>query len=340
MSRKSTFKPPAVAVSACAPRTQSVLTQHLRFSGILLLSLLALLAMARLAHAADTTVASGAAAVAIPGRAAVRVTGTTPVAVVAALDAGGDAAVANRALQAANTALMASPTYTAVPAGNVSRSLGSMKLGWPLTMADYQAIGKSVKAPYAMTVVVNAGPREATQTNYTAVAELYDTKTGGLVGHGQGQAMLTPAEGTAAADLWQSAVDEAVSNAIASLDQAPTLTGVVVSRPAAYRARLSLGTIRGLRNGARVEYLSNGQPIAHGTVIDVGDAEALATIVPESAVPGINLNTQFRTVSVPSAAKAGLTSAQRDEQEWNRFERNFALSALAAALLYYTVIRD
>ena len=313
--------------------------QEMRLSGLLLVAVLTILATAHLALAAETTV-STAASVAIPGRTATRVTGSTQVAVVAALDAGGDAAVANRALQAANAALMASPTYTAVPAATVARGLGTMKLGWPLTTINYQTIGKSLKAPLAMTIVVNQGPQADAGSNYTAVAELYDTKTGGLIGHGQGSFTARPVEGAADANLWQSAVDGAVAAAIASFDQAPVLSGIVVSRPAAYQARLSLGTIRGLRNGARIEYLSNGQPIAHGTVIDVGDAEALATIVPEAALPGIMVNTRFRTISNPSAAQAGLTTVQREEQEWNRFERSFALSALAAALLYYTVIRD
>jgi hypothetical protein len=130
------------------------------------------------------------------------------------------------------------------------------------------------------------------------------------------------------------AVDGAVLRAVAEMNEPAQLTGIVVSLPAQHMARLSLGEMNGLRNGSRVEYLVRGTPIAYGTVVDVGQGEAVATVAPERAFPFIEINSDWRTASIPSAGAAGLTRDQIDAREWKRFERDFGISAAIAGVAY------
>jgi hypothetical protein len=60
-----------------------------------------------------------------------------------------------------------------------------------------------------------------------------------------------------------------------------------------------------LRNGARLEYLVNGQPVAYGTVTNAGLGEAVATVAPESAFPNVYVNMEVRNVSNPCRRAPG-----------------------------------
>jgi len=142
------------------------------------------------------------------------------------------------------------------------------------------------------------------------------------------------AEATPASDA---ATTNAATMAAASVaDTAPVcLNGVVISIPGCAQARLSLGDRSCMRNGATIEYLVNGQPIATGRVISVGSGSSVATVIPESAACAVYINSEFRVITNPTAANAGPTDAQIAEREWNRFEREFAISAAVAAIAYY-----
>jgi hypothetical protein len=134
------------------------------------------------------------------------------------------------------------------------------------------------------------------------------------------------------------AVDGAVLHAVAEMNEPAQLTGIVVSLPAQHMARLSIGEMNGLRNGARIEYLVRGTPVAYGTVVDLGKGEAIATVAPERSFPFIEVNSNWRTASIPALGAAGLSRDQIDAREWKRFERDFGFSAAiaGAAYLIYT----
>jgi hypothetical protein len=326
----------------------------------------ALCALSGPAHA-DTIIKDGAAVTIMPGSPPTRTAGNWKIAVISATDTGGDADMAQRAMIAANAALATLPDYIPVPVGDVASALRSLNRRSPLIATDYQALGKKLKAPRVMSISVTGGAQGDASATYSALAELYDTTTGGLVGRGQVAFTATPenapktetgtdvkldsaAPATAPATtngvamataqtLRERALDSAVLAAVAVMDQPAQLHGVVVSISSGARARLSLGDRSTLRNGARVEYLMNSQPIAYGTVIDVGPGEAVATIAPEAAAPAVRINTEFRTVTNPSVVRAGKSQAQIDEAAWNRFERNFGIVALAA-LAVYKIYRD
>lgn len=110
--------------------------------------------------------------------------------------------------------------------------------------------------------------------------------------------------------------------------------GVVVSRPGASAARLSLGSRNTLRVGARVEYLHNGLQFATGRVNSLNFADAVATIEPEAADHYVGINTDFRVLENP-AYNLGPTEDEIQDKEWRRFERNFVISAAIATGLYY-----
>lgn len=288
-----------------------------------------------------------------------------PIAVVAATDTGGNLDMARRALVAANATLASRPGFFLMAPGNVARALSALPgARGGLEAIDHQAIGKALKAARTLTIAVTSGPQSPASANFGAVAELYDTKTGGLIGRGQGSFTATPdnmapgdnapapntpanAGGAAAGttndtppspeDLQKRALTGAVADAILALDQTAQFNGIVIAKPTiagSYMARLSLGEYHGLRKGARIEYLENGQTIAYGTVIDLGAAEAVATIAPETAVTNIYVNSAFRTASNPIASRAGKTQAQIDDQEFRRFERQFGTSLAIAGVAY------
>lgn len=330
------------------------------------------------------------------------------VAVVSATDTAGNALTAQRALMAAEMAIARTRGFIAVPRAEVSRAMirnsgagkgntfdprGPMEprtatdpgvpfgepapgdARAPIDALDYRAIGKSLKAPRALSVFVTRGPSDATGATVSAVAELYDTTSGGLVGRGESSFTTTVAAPAAAAAPGTTApgtttaparaatpaltVDIPVANgapglsatneemarvralsgavfrAVAELNRPIELRGVVVSIPGAYQTRISMGAQKGLRNGARVEYLVGGQPVAYGTVTSLGFGESLATVASEAAFGGIYINMEVRNVNNPIAVRAGQTQEQIDEREFRRFERDFALGLVAVGLLYY-----
>ena len=112
------------------------------------------------------------------------------------------------------------------------------------------------------------------------------------------------------------------------------LHGVVISRPGANAARISLGARNSLRVGARIEYLNKGLQFATGTVNSLDGAVALATIQPEAADHYVNINTDVRVLENPSK-NLGPTQEELDNKEWRHFERDFALSTALAVGLYY-----
>ena len=290
-----------------------------------------------------------------------------PVVVVSATDTGGSADNARRAWMAANLALAQSPGYSPVAAGdyaptshaNAASGLNRVNWHWPFVARDYQDIGKSLHVSRALSVAITPGAQTDQSSTVTAVADLYDTTSGALIGHGQATATATGAGTTTAttnttaalvtgtppgvtpplaATLPQRAIDSAVQAAVVALGQPAMLHGVVISRPDGYLARLSLGTLSGLRNGATIEYRADGIPVAYGTVIEIAPSDAVATIAPETAVPAITLNTEFQTLNNPSADRAGPDLVTLDDREFRNFERDFAIGLVASAAVYYLAV--
>ena len=260
----------------------------------------------------------------------------TPVIVASAVDTSGDADIAKRALGLANAALANTPGYAPMPtseyaplSANLAKS--SMKpVDWsyPLTATDFQRIGKAGGTkrtiPRALTIAVSP-----ITDGYNAVAELYDTRNGALVGYGRGT-------GTG-----ENGLESAVSSAVVALGETATLNGIIVSKPSGNVARLSLGLTTGARGGARIEYLGdNGEPIAFGTIFDIAAGEALATVAPETAYPNLYVNGRVRLVQNPSAKRALPTAKEVSDREFAQFEKSFALSLGTAAAVYYLAIRD
>jgi hypothetical protein len=130
------------------------------------------------------------------------------------------------------------------------------------------------------------------------------------------------------------AVDGAILNAVAQMNEPALVNGIVISLPNQHTARLSVGTMQGLRNGSRIEYLVRGTPIAYGTVIDAGRGDSLATVAPERAFPFIEVNSEWRTASIPAVGAAGLSRDQIDEREWKKFQRDFGIGAAIAGVGY------
>jgi hypothetical protein len=300
----------------------------------------------------------------VPGRAAGKnVPRGLKAGVVAATDTSGNLEMATRALAIANAALTRLPGYIVVPPRDVAGSLSKSNIRWPFTTTDYQTLRRNLKIDRALAVAVTPGTINDTSAAYSAVVELYDTNTGGLVGRGEGNSTISPppttadaapatdgttvvltppADGTTvvatppAADTdWHlRAVDAAVINAIEVMNQPATVDGIVVARPDGYLARLSMGELQGVRTGTRIEYLFNGAPVAYGTIIDLGRGESVATIAPEAAAPHIFNNMPVRTATIPALGLAGPTAVQLEESEWRKFERDFGVTAAIAGAAY------
>jgi hypothetical protein len=232
----------------------------------------------------------------------------------------------------------------------------------PIDAVDYKGLHKSVKAQRALSVIITRGDSDDDSATVSALVELYDTISGGLVGRGEGTFTATVAASeedaatgkkpnrtysepivngrarTVTADAEQAqmrALGGAVYRAVAELNRPAEARGVVISIPGAYQTRISLGTLKGLRNGARLEYLSNGQPVAYGTIISAAAGESTATVAPETAFPGVHVNMEVRNVSNPVAARAGQSEEQIEEKEFSRFEKQFGIALLVAGLGYY-----
>jgi hypothetical protein len=269
------------------------------------------------------------------------------VAIVSATDTGGDVATAQAALIAANTAVSRLRGYVAVPAPEVEAAFNKTKVSSPLNPTDFQALGKNLKAHRALAVTTTRGERTDQSAIATALVELYDTTSGGVIGRGESTFTATadttadavPAgatvdAATAGQTLAMRAVSGAIYQAFSDLNRPIQLRGVVISLPGSYQARLSVGERNGLRNGAQVEYLANGNVIGRGTVFDVGAGESAATVTPEAGFSSIYVNTEFRTVTNPPGPLASQTRAQKEDAEFRRFERDFFLGAVAAGLIY------
>lgn len=298
-------------------------------SALPLLSLLAVPALLRPAQA-QTIVTPPAAA---PGTVAAVPAGpkrtATSVIVAAAIDTTGNADNARLALRAANAALNSTAGYAPAPAKSYQAiSAAAMKdaeWSWPFTATDYQKIGKVSLAPHALTIAVTPGE----EGSFSAVAEMMDTKSGGITGYGKGSSIAG-----------ENALQNAVTAAVVALGETATLPGIVISKPNGGFARLSLGTISGARGGARIEYLGDdGAPIAFGTIIDIAAGESLATVAPETAFPGLFVNQKVRLVTNPSRKNALPAAGDLFEKDYKDFERSFAVSLGVAAAVYYLAIR-
>ena len=260
----------------------------------------------------------------VPAGPSTRVGAVTVVA--AAIDTSGDADVAKRALGYANEALKATPGYSPMPSSEyaplsekLAKEATKTDWGWPFTASDYQKIGKLSKAPSAMTISVTpvAG-------GYDAVAEMYDTKRGALVGYGK--------DGATGEDALQTAIGRAVTK----LGQTATLSGIIISKPNGYLARLSLGSISGARGGARVEYLDGaGNPVAFGTIFDIAPGESLATVAPETAHPELVVNGRVRIVNNPTEKRALPNFTQLSDKEFNDFQKEFGVALAVSAAVYF-----
>ena len=267
-------------------------------------------------------------AVAVPGgptRSATRVI------VAAAVDTSGNAETAKKALAAANAALGETPGYAPVAvsdyaaAKDAAAKMKDVDWAWPFTSTDYQKIGKAFGASskkstfdaLTITVTPNGG-------TYGAAAELYDTKTGGLIGYGAGVSV----DGA-------DPLNSAVAHAVIALSNTATFNAVVLSKPGGYNTRISIGEQSGARAGSRVEYLQNGVPIAFGTILDLGYAESVATVAPETAFPAIGFNTPVRVVNTPTAKRALPSQTEVAAKDQAKFERGFAIAAGIATAVYY-----
>lgn len=285
---------------------------------------------------------SGAVAVLPGGRKAAK----TAVAIVSALDTSGNAKMARRALLAADAALRTTPglspanlpsRFKPVPQNQTAAAQSTVAWHFPLTGRDYQDFGKALKVSRALSVSVSPGE---TANAYTATAELYDTKTGGLIGFGRAtstisdDASTTATTATPTLNLTERALDASVQSAVFELSRTASFNAVVISRPGAYAARISLGEKDGVRGGARVEYLQDGQTVAYGTITDVGYGESVATVAPEAAFPNIYVNSQVRIVNNPTRERSLPSLAQIDERDFARFEKQFGLAIAIVGAVY------
>lgn len=259
------------------------------------------------------------------------------VAVVAASDTSGNKDTALRALQAANIGLERQPGYFVEDPQIVAKSLQTANLHWPFAPKQYPGIRKNLDGADRV-LSISVSPQPGSKATYSAVAELYDTQTGGIVGHGQSLYVVsTPAPDAKDTDPQMLAVDGAVLGAIADMSKPAVLNGVVLDHQNGYQVRISMGSYDGLRNGSRIEYLDNGKPIAYGTVIGLGTGDSIATVAPERAFSQVQTNTQFRTADIPPVGLMGLSEAEISKKEFDKFAKNFAIGAALATVAYLIV---
>ena len=314
--------------------------------------------------AASTTVTPRSAVTVRPGRSSY-VTPDLRTAVVGATEVEGNVSAARRGLAAASAAISVLPGYTGVPAGEVARAMSTLK-GDALRLPEYQHLKKAIRADRVLSLVLTPGLATDADATYTAVVELYDTTTGGLVGRGEstftatGEA-TTPAPETSVpganeargtlvngvnGTLPERAVDGAVARAVFALNNPVIQRGVVLSKSATSNtkgaplfARISLGEREGMRAGTPIEYIVGGERVGFGTIVDLGAGEAVATVAPETAFSRIFVNTEVRNVDNPPLARSGMSQRQRDDREFARFEREFGIAFLGSLAAYYLIAR-
>ncbi len=298
------------------------------------------------------------------------VTNDLRVAIVGATETGGNAALARRGMVAAYAAISVLPGYQNISPAEVADAMRATTLKRDaLRVPEYAVLSKKVKADRTLSVTLRPGDSTATSATYSVVAELIDTRSGGLAGRGEGS--YTATEGVAdiattslrnvnansvtpsaslardvragrSASLQERAVDGAVARAIFDLNRPLSVQGAVLNKTARsdgkgapYFARLSLGEMSGVRVGTPVEYLTpQGTSIGFGTIIDLAPGESLATVAPEAAYANLFVNCQVRTLDNPPLARAGQSAFVKDEREWARFERNFGIAAAIAGAAY------
>lgn len=251
---------------------------------------------------------------------------------------------------------------------------GSANVRSELDAQDYRALAKKLKADRLLTVYVTPGEATDTSATFSAVVETYDKASGALVGRGEGSFTATldvaaadaavektlssrPAI-SAAADKTSIQTDVPVANGVArsttgeplalpiralggavfravqELNRPISLSGTVLSIPGPYQTRVSLSEYRGLRNGARVEYLDGGVPVAYGTVSSVGPGEAVVTVAPQASFSAIYVNMKVRNVNNPTVVRQGKTDQQLDNAEFSAFEKEFGIDLAVAGLIY------
>lgn len=240
--------------------------------------------------AGATLAVPGASVTVRPGRQSF-VTPDLRTAVVGATETGGNIEMARRALAAAAAAISVLPGYTAIPAGEVARGMQNLKKD-ALRVPEFQAMKKAIRADRALSVTLTPGNIGESDASYTAVVELYDTTTGGLVGRteetyaatGDNAAALpeatTPDAATARGTLVQGntgtvterAVDGAIARAVFALNAPIIQRGVVLNKNAfagttgaPLVARISLGEKSGMRVGTPIVYFApNSAPNPDG----------------------------------------------------------------------------
>jgi hypothetical protein len=326
----------------------------------------------------------------MPG--AVRVVKGQRVAVISATSTAGSESDAQRALVAANAALRITRGFQPIPTADVTAALrdlsvssdasgtldtrdasdrrkvtspntpygeqeGRADVRLPIDSLDFRNLAKRLpKSTHAMSVFITPGATTDSSAAYSAVVELYNLQTGGVIGRGEGSfsAVLDAAAASAntngtepvangiantavASDeqLAIRALGGAVYRAVQELNRPIELRGAVLSIPHPYQTRISLSTLKGLRNGARIEYVENGAAVAYGTVTDVAAGEALATVAPENAFSKVYVNMEVRNVNNPMKVRAGKDAAEFDDAEFNKFERELSLSLAIIGVTYY-----
>ncbi len=259
-------------------------------------------------------------------------------AIVAATDTGGNIDIAWRALKATHAAFASEPGYMVMSSDKVVKALKNSGYRWPFSPNQYPDVQKRLQK-VQRGVSVEVSPVDGNVNTRRAVVELFDFSNGGLVGYGE--AVYTANENSlplindnGETNLEALAIDGAILRAVAELNKPAEVRGIIVSLPTAHQTRLSKGVRQGLRNGTRIEYVVNDNVVARGSVIDVGDAEAIATVAPESAYPLLMINGEFRTVNIPNLGTAGKTIVEKNEKEWKRFELEAGLAAGIAGLGY------
>lgn len=308
--------------------------------------------------AGSTLATPGAAVTVRPGRTSF-VTPDLRTAVVGATETGGNVELARRALAAAAAAISVLPGYTTIPAGEVARGMQNLKKD-ALRVPEFQAMKKAIRADRALSVTLTPGTSSDAEAAYTAVVEMYDTTTGGLVGRTEETYSATadnavpalPNEATtpgaaiergalvqgSTGTVLERAVDGAIARAIFALNAPILQRGIVLNKNAfagttgaPLVARISLGERSGMRVGTPIVYFApDGRQVAFGTIVDLGAGESLATIAPESAFSQIAINSEVRNTDNPPPARSGAPQRTQDEREWRQFERRFGVALVVA----------